>query len=265
MKIKDKNVVIDLFNKNLSQKKIGELLNVKQSRISDIVRELGLKRDKSLLNLNKLKLDINYFKNIDDYHKAYWLGFICADGSINKQNNKMTLVSKDKENIEKFKEDIKSEHTISEYDYFDKRTNKYYKRYIIQITTKPFVMNIIKHGVTNNKTNELIFPEISEELYSYFIAGLFDGDGGIVVRNDTHYLSINLISTKELLIKIQDYLYEKFNISYLKLKKVTERKNNVYKMFLYKDAFKFLDFIYNKNNKELYLQRKYTKYEENNK
>ena len=264
MKIKNKMDVIELYKQNLSQKKIAQILCVSQGRISRIINQYGLKRDKSVLNLNRLNLDINYFENIDNFQKAYWLGFICADGSINKQNNKMILVSKDFENVKKFKKDIKTEHTINEYEYLDKRTNKYYKRFSIQVTTKPFVTNIIKHGVTNNKTNELLFPTIPEELYSYFIAGLFDGDGGLIVRNDNNYVSINLISTKELLQKIQNYLYDKFEISYLELKKITKRKNNVYKMFLYKDALKFLNFIYFDNdNKDLYLQRKYLKYKEN--
>ena len=96
-----------------SGKKISQIIGVSQSRISRIINQCGLKRDKSVLNLNKRSIDINYFEKIDNYDKAYWLGFICADGSINKTNNKMTLVSKDLENIEKFKKSVKSEHTIS--------------------------------------------------------------------------------------------------------------------------------------------------------
>ena len=33
-------------------------------------------------------------KEINSPDKAYWLGFICADGCINKTNNKITLTSR---------------------------------------------------------------------------------------------------------------------------------------------------------------------------
>lgn len=257
MKI-DKKIVIDLYNQNLSQKEIASKINASQGRISEIIRSYGLSRDKSILNLNRLNININYFKNIDNERKAYWLGYICADGSINKANNKMTLVSIDLEVIEKFKNDIESEHAISKYSYLDKRTNKIYMRYTIQITTKPFISNLIKLGVTNKKTDCLLFPNIDEKYYSYFIAGLFDGDGSIYIKNKNN-ITINLISTKEILLFIQEYIYKKFNIEPKKLIKVTENKKNVYKMYLRKNAKKFLEFIYRDQDTNIYLQRKYNK------
>jgi len=258
MKIKNKDMVLKLYNENLSQNEIAEILGVGQSRISEIIREFGLKRDKSVLRLNRVKIDIDYFKIIDNEEKAYWLGFICADGNINKTNNKVTLTSKDLEVIEKFKYCVGSEHKISHSEYLDKRTHKNYKRYTIQITTKPFALNLINLEVTKNKTNNLIFPNIDEKFYSYFISGLFDGDGTICHRSSNNQLLISLISTNEIINFIQQHIKDKLGINKTKVQRVTHN-GNVYKMLLYdrKDVLKFLKFIYNKNFDDLYLKRKY--------
>lgn len=260
----DKNEILSLYKQNLSQIEMSKKLNVSQSYVSRVINQFGLKRDKSILNLNRVEIDIDYFKSIDNEEKAYWLGFICADGNINKNNNKTTLTSKDLEVIEKFKKSVKSDHQISHSKYLDKRTNKIYERYTIQISTKPFTTNIINLGITNDKTDKLSFPNIDEKYYSYFIAGMFDGDGSICYRKKNNQLLINLISTKEIIKFIQNYLELNFSIKETKIQKVTYNNDeiNVNKMGLYKrdDVLKFLKFIYKDDMSHLYLQRKYNIY-----
>ena len=170
-----------------------------------------------------------------------------------KKNNKVVLVSKDIEIIQKFKSDIKSGHKLCTREYLDKRTNKKYTSYVISITNEIFTKNLINNGITNNKTDFLIFPDIKENLYSYFIAGLFDGDGSVgKIGKDKNRIRISLISTIEVLTFIQKYL----KISNVKLQKVSKNKPNVWRMHLYKDASIFLDFIYQDFNFN-YLQRKF--------
>lgn len=43
---------------------------------------------------------------------------------------------------------------------FDKRTNKVYSSYMIQIGSKEFTSYIIKQGVTNRKSYHCEFPKI---------------------------------------------------------------------------------------------------------
>jgi len=84
---------------------------------------------------NRHKLDLDFFKNIDSPEKAYWLGYLTADGYILPNGYKVTLASKDLEIIKRFKKSIQSEHPIGEYSYQDKRTQKTYTRYHIQINS----------------------------------------------------------------------------------------------------------------------------------
>lgn len=121
---------MDKINRNKRNEKILELLKTKSQK--DVAIEFGLsqtgigliskkhniKLPKSRLNMSKIELDINFFKEIDSPIKAYWIGYICADGGISKTNGKLSLISKDKEIIYKFKKDINSGHKISnEYIY----------------------------------------------------------------------------------------------------------------------------------------------------
>jgi LAGLIDADG-like domain len=253
---------IILLSETKSQKEIAIIYGRTQSGINVILKRNNInKLKKSRLNMSRLALNIDYFKEINSNDKAYWLGFICADGNINKTNNKVSLTSKDLEVIEGFKEAICSEHKISKRETFDKRTSKTYTGYSIQIGNEIFTQNLINLGVTSNKTNVLEFPKIEEKYYSYFIAGLFDGDGSISwAGKNKNYLKINLISTKEILNFIGQYILKIFDIKPIYCSRVTENKSNVWKMYLYSDAHKFLEFIYVDKEFKYYLKRKYNIY-----
>lgn len=260
--IRNQQIVDMAYSK--SQKEIGEIFNISQSQVGNILKKYGIKLPKSRLNMSKLALDIDYFKTVDSPEKAYWLGFICADGCIKKDGGKLTILVKDREICEKFKKAIKADHKISDREVYDKRTDKIYTESAIQITNALFVSNIINLGVTYEKSSVLNFPNIEEQYYSYFIAGLFDGDGSISFKSNGK-VACNLISTKEVLNFIQSYLQEKFAIKSKTLIKVSENCDNVFKVYWQndEDCLKFLNFIY-QGNKEMYLTRKYERYEQFN-
>ena len=245
-----------------SHKEIGEIFGISQTQVSNILRKNGIKLPKSRLNMSKLSLDVDYFKTVDTPEKAYWLGFICADGCIYKNGGKLTIMVKDQEICEKFKAAVKSDHKIAYKETYDNRTHKTYAEYSIQITNALFVSNIINLGVTSEKSSILSFPNIDEKYYSYFVAGLFDGDGSISFKN-TGNVACNLISTKEVLDFIQNYLQNTYQISPKTLIKVSENCNNVFKIYWQndKDCLKFLDFIY-QGEEHLYLKRKYERYKQ---
>lgn len=250
---------ICLMIQDSTQKEIGAKYNCSTTVIKRILRENNIKVDgKFRLNRNKKDVNISYFKEIDSVEKAYWLGYLAADGNINRILSKCTLVSKDLEIIEKFRSSVSSSHKISKIDRKDKRTGKSYPYYTIQITNKNFVYNLVRHGIAPYKSNNFVIPKIEDRLLSYFFAGLFDGDGYIGERN-SGLPRISLISTKEILVFLQSYLISNFSISLTKIQKVTNKKDNVWKLFLYKDSITFLNWIYSDKNFN-YLTRKHEKY-----
>ena len=248
--------------KNHSQKEVGEIFGLTQGRIAAICKKNGVRHKKSRLNMSKLKIDVSYFEDINTPKKAYWLGFICADGGINKTGGKLSICTKDLEILEKLKTDISCGHKISKTENYDRRSNKLYEEYSIQVTNEIFVSNIIKHGVDQKKTDVLNFPDwLDEDLYSYFIAGLFDGDGSVSYNTKKTALRCSLISTKEVLGFINEFFLRKFGWVPCKICKITENKDNVYKGFWYKHAVDFLDYIYS-GDKTVYLTRKYKIYDD---
>lgn len=258
--IKERDKKIIELSEKYSQKEIGMMYGLTPGAIGCVLRKNGIKRKKSRLNMSRLALNVDFFKEIDTPEKAYWLGYICADGCIQKHNNKLAICCKDLEILEKFKKDIESGHKISEKRVFDKRTNKWYDEYSLQIGNELFVKNIIDQGVTHNKTDVCDFPKIKEDFYSYFIAGLFDGDGSVYYITGKKALRCNLISTKEILDFIDNYLLKKYGIKPCKKQKISQNKTNVYKQFWYKNSLLFLDFIY-RGDKNIFLKRKYKIYE----
>lgn len=203
-------------------------------------------------NKSKLSFNINYFDIIDDHKKAYWLGYIAADGCL--KNNKVVINTKDKEVLVKFKNDLESDHKLCTINRFDKRTNKYYISYSLSITNKVFTQKL-QNFININKSQYFIIPNINNEYIPAFIAGMFDGDGSIGYKNNK--IRISLISTLECLEQIKEILVLNTDIKNIPIHKHSETLN-LYRFYLYTNyATSFLNFIYKDNLADMYLQRKY--------
>lgn len=135
----------------------------------------------------------DYFSEIDTKDKAYWLGFIYADGFITKKTNGspvfgMTLG--EIEPLEKLNKYMSSNKPIGEY----KKTGSYSDKsieYKLAFCSPKLVSDLEKWGVVENKTFKLKFPEFLDlNLISHFIRGYFDGDGSV-------YLHIQKTKDKE--------------------------------------------------------------------
>ena len=86
---------------------------------------------------------------------------------------------------------------------------------------------------------------------------MVDGDGSFSV-NSKGQIKASIISTKECLQQIQDYLFVNLNIKKTTLQNIT-KNGNVWKLFVYSSSKEFLEFIYSDSNKNIYLKRKQEK------
>lgn len=68
-------------------------------------------------NLKKYTAYYAFFKEIDTEEKAYWLGFIAADGFITTRDNTVgiTLGRKDKNHLFKFTKSISATNPVNDY------------------------------------------------------------------------------------------------------------------------------------------------------
>jgi hypothetical protein len=186
------------------------------------------------------------------------LGFIVADGCIQKSGYKLTIGVKDKDVLPKFKKAIDSGSPISSINKYDKRTGKIYDIEFLQVNSKEFCQYIRNHGVDENKSKSFKFPIIEEKYYSHFVRGMFDGDGNITIINNRY--RINLLSTSECLIFIENYLK---TIEITTQEIYYTKYANLCSVSIQKDAFKFLEWIYKDSIESNRLNRKYEKFIKN--
>lgn len=206
---------------------------------------------------NTYDFNEDFFEVIDSEEKAYWLGFIYADGYIT-ENNKcgISLKSVDIGHLEKFKKSIKSNHKISIYEsqYNEKCNITEYCRIIL--TSKKNVDNLMDKGVSHRKSLILKFP--NKEIFKnqndiiHFIRGYFDGDGSIIGGGIPR---ISFVGTKEFLEKLVELFPFKTNASIIK----DNRTSDTYEIkFGSKEHIKiFLNWLYFGKDCKTFLDRKY--------
>ena len=218
---------------------------------------------KKQLNYQKdIAYNKHYFDYIDNEHKAYWLGFIMADGYTKQDRgiiSQFTIEISEEDIIllEKFKEDIESNHIIK------KRTRVRDTGYVshlcsITFSSQHIAQTIAKYGVIPNKTyygyiNENIFNN-DEKLIIPYLRGYIDGDGHINPKKGNYVLKI-VIHSKDILDTINNWL-----IQYFDVEPVITTYQGTYRLSVQnkKDYFKVLDKIY--ENSTIHLDRKYKAY-----
>lgn len=228
------------------------MYNVSSSCIVTILQKQNVKLQRGKITYTQ---NNNFFDNINNEQKAYWLGVLFADGCIKKitENSKViTFSSIDKEWVEQYKYDIESNGKI-----LTEHHKKYNKDiYKLNIFNCQLFDSLNKLGCTPNKSLTIKFPNIKEDLIHHFIRGYFDGDGTVGVYN---YIKGYNKKTLRCGVFCGSEIFLKKMIDYIPVKtkniKHYTRKNNVYYFrFSVKDSLAFSNYIY--KNATVYLKRK---------
>ncbi len=177
-----------------------------------------------------IKLD--YFLHIDNKEKAYWLGFLYADGYITQLRNNLRLgleINKDDEIIlDQFCETLG----------INPKNIKYYKKsntVRIRITNDKIGYTLIKNRfiVGNTKSKNIELPVLkSRGLYLAFLLGYFDGDGTTgTSRITSGSIKFLLQISKKFNIKNKIYSYKGNYKLYLGAKLFNEMLDNYQNSF----------------------------------
>lgn len=198
----------------------------------------------------KYEFDNNFFKEINAEEKAYWLGFLFADGNIYKAQMTLKLKQTDEQHLLKFKQSLSSEHPIHR-GKNSSHSNSYYSSFFIG--SKELCGDLIKLGITPKKSFTIKFPQIPEELYSHFIRGYFDGDGNIYIntKKNNHKVWSIFSGSKDFILTIKSIIESKLNITI-----GLHKQGNGYKIYgsNKKSVKSFCDYIY--QDASIYLDRK---------
>lgn len=265
-KLVPRNTIIEAA-KYYSDNQISIINCAKKFKIGKNTLYNYLKENNSIKNDKNYQKDITYDKNffdsIDSEEKAYWLGFIMADGytKLDKNNNPaqttIEISKKDINLLDAFKKSIKSNYIIRERSRTTV-TGKISEVCSITISSHHLTKQLVSYGVVPNKTyigfiNEEIFGD-NEELIFHYLRGYSDGDGTIN-KNKGNYVFKLVIRSKSILNTITNWIKKYCNID----PKITIWENT-YRLSIQnkKDYFIFLEKLY--KNANIYLDRKYQNY-----
>jgi len=132
--------------------------------------------------MKRKKFNEDYFEVIDTPEKAYFLGFIFADGCLinNPKEYRYKLVikihNKDEDMLKRFISLLDSEVEIW------RSKNRDISE--VGFSSKKMINDLKNLGIHQNKTYTIEYPKIDEKLEKHFLRGYFDGDGCIRINKD---------------------------------------------------------------------------------
>lgn len=257
---------IELFNKGMSLSKISKELNIGRWIISKRFRNIygidtSLRKDNKLYSINNC-----YFEKIDTEEKAYWLGFLFADGYMRTQSYtvELGLARRDESHLIKFNTCINSTYPIRH-----KTSNVSGKTHDVSLAMfcdKKAYKDLERLGCLNRKTYHIDFPCFDDKVLKVaFVRGFFDGDGSIgIAKKRLDKSKIQKIGfaaySEEILEKVAMMVKDIF--PEFKYKIYRKKDTCSCSLFSTKTAQsrEFLSIIYKDSN--IYLDRKYKVYEQ---
>lgn len=116
------------------------------------------------------RCDYAYFRTIDTQEKAYWLGFLTADGCITTGNRvAVHLASVDCDHLFKLKKALHASQMVSE----NKRSCS------LVICSPEMAADLAMHGILPKKTFYTRPAQVAPVLSRHYWRGVFDGDGSL--------------------------------------------------------------------------------------
>lgn len=148
----------------------------------------------------KYQADHSFFDEINTQEKAYWLGFIGADGCVRMHVNsprlEMCLAPKDADHLRLLRTALRSTHKVT--------AAKTSCRFAI--CSRRLFDGLGKHGVHPRKTLTYRWPDsLSPELLRHFVRGYFDGDGSFSMTTRNQVVA-SVVGTEQFLMGLRSYL-----------------------------------------------------------
>lgn len=265
-KYKNKEWLKKAYEEKVYANVIGRECGVTRDTIEYWRKKFNIPKNENRLQSSRTHFyNTRFFKTIDSEEKAYWLGFLMADGAIsrsgkNKPYNRIDINLKieDKEHLVKFQESIGSTYTINEKFIENKKLDFSSSICHLRINSIDMAKDLMNLGVHPQKTGKETFIKIPNlPLERHFLRGFFDGDGSLI---NSAFLRFNIGSaSKSMLEEINNHLlsnigvdfsiYEEkqYGIPFFKIDSQCRPKNKAFLEYIYKDS-------------TVYLKRKYDLY-----
>lgn len=199
--------IVDEYLAGDSTVKLSQRYNIHYSSIRNFLIKNGVKLRSNRDNSRRYAVDHGIFSVIDTEEKAYWLGFLYADGYVSSVGGKkvgLSLSTTDMKHLEKFKAFIGAENPICVYHSSGYGNGEYGR---IIIASDKMYDDLVGHGVLEHKSNILEFPTwLNDDLKRHFLRGYIDGDG-CITKNGNSY-AVKICGTHDFHNGVIEYLKE---------------------------------------------------------
>jgi hypothetical protein len=157
-------------------------------------------------NTRQVKRD--YFKVIDSDEKAYWLGFLAADGAVFGNGRQYSIVldlqQRDRHWLERFRDTLASGAKITIHGT---------RSCSVSISSKEMFHDLLALGIGPRKSNTLEWPSLPMSFSIPFLLGYFDGDGWMQKRDGRTGWLWGLTGTYPFLIMARDCIQHHANVA----------------------------------------------------
>jgi hypothetical protein len=191
----------------------------------------------------------HFFDVIDTEEKAYWLGFIMADGCVSGNALIVSLAEKDTEHLHRMASALEATHPVK-----DKIKSSGYGDFLncrLHLTSSELVAGLADKGVHPRKSNTCEWPKgVPADLEHHFVRGYVDGDGSFFTTRDS--LGFSAIGSISFIASLQTTLmrecglgltrlYQKPNSPVTSVRYGGNRQVSRIGAYLYKDATIYLE------------------------
>lgn len=205
-----------------------------------------------------------FFRLIDTEEKAYWLGFLYADGWLTPQRNTVSLGLKadDSYILSEFVRHLDGDRPVTPIT--RKGTNPQAR---VEFTDADMIADLIRQGCTAQKTFSILFPsegQVPPQLLHHFIRGYFDGDGSVWFRRKAGRIveyQCSVVSTEHFCRRLREVCQRLLGVNlYVRQANRKTAKQKVYSAELCgRDCVRtFLAWLY--KDATVYLKRKHDRY-----
>lgn len=213
----------------------------------------------------KYYCDYDFFSVIDTEEKAYWLGFLYADGCVTDAGGvNLLLGGQDKAHLVKYVKSINAEHPVEErHDAIRYNGVFHHMQHNVKVRlySKRMAADLLKLGVGPRKSLTLTFPnhqQVPPDLLHHFVRGYFDGDGSISWSSRHRYnghWALSIIATDAFNEKMLGMLNKEIGLRTANLRPHPNTRGMSYlNIYSIPDMNRFRDYIY--RDATVYLDRK---------
>lgn len=250
------NIAKEMYLQGMSLTKISEKLKISSKRLSIWLQQQNI----TIINPAKIyQYNENYFASIDDEYKAYWLGFLYADGCVNDNGKskvlEVGLQLADEDHLIKLNESLNSDVNICYKTVH--LNNKLFPCCRIRISSTKLCNDLIILGCIPKKSLVLTFPSkdiVPAHLVKHFVRGYIDGDGWVGISTNKKYARIGVCGTYEFLKDMQKIM------GWKETKILKDKHSECFKFECgNSESLQILQDLY--QDSKISLNRKYKKYE----